>query len=205
MKTILFLTLCALGGSAFAAGNTSAPADGLLLDYSFQADANDSSGRNLHGTVHGNPRFEALDGRAGLVFDGAGDWVEADAKLPALVNEFTIECWVRPAAQQAANANIFGNHTSGGGLVLQQDAGNTNCYAFSYRIGADGAQLLAIPSSSGGWVTTKPIKLVAGRWQHVAMSGPEQNRTETEQNRTGRRNKTGFLRLAAAIDWWPVL
>jgi len=33
------------------------------------------------------------------------------------------------------------------------------------------------------------------------LSGPEQNRTETVQNRTGRRNKTGFLRFATAIDW----
>ena len=36
------------------------------------------------------------------------------------------------------------------------------------------------------------------------MSGPEQNRTETVQNRTGRRNKTGFLFLGNAIGWWSV-
>ena len=181
MKTTLarLTILAALAVSALAAETTpvppTPPADGLLLEYRLDKDASDSSGQNLHGTLHGNPRFEALDGRAGLVFDGVGDWVEADAKLPALSNEFTIECWVRPAAQQAANANIFGNHTSGGGLVLQQDAGNTNSYAFSYRIGADGAQLLAIPSSSGGWINTKPIKLVAGQWQHVAIvKSPEE-------------------------------
>ena len=33
-----------------------------------------------------------------------------------------------------------------------------------------------------------------------AMSGPEQNRTETVQNRTGRRSKTGFLLLGIEVD-----
>ncbi len=28
---------------------------------------------------------------------------------------------------------------------------------------------------------------------HLALSGPEQKRTATEQNRTERRSKTGFL------------
>ena len=129
-----------------------------LLEYRFQADANDSSGQNRHGKVHGNPRFAAVDGRAGLVLDGTGDWVEADAKLPALSQERTIECWVRPAAQQVVNADIFGNHAHGGqGFVLQQDAGNTNSFAFNYGNGA------------GGWIYTRPIKLAAEHWQHVAI------------------------------------
>ena len=54
-----------------------------------------------------------------------------------------------PAAQQAGYADILGNHTLAGlGLVLQQDAGNANRYAFSYSNGA------------GGWIITKRIKLI---------------------------------------------
>ena len=34
----------------------------------------------------------------------------------------------------------------------------------------------------------------------VSVSGPEQNRTETVQNRTGRRFKTGFLRVEIEVD-----
>ena len=131
----------------------------LLLDYPFTTDTNDTSGKNLHGKVHGNPRFEVVEGRAGLVFDGTGDWVEVDAKLPTLNKEFTIECWVRPGTEQASHANIFGNQTSLGiGLELQQDAGNTNKYAFTYS------------TAAGGFISTKPIQLAAGRWQHVAIT-----------------------------------
>ena len=92
------------------------------------------------------------------MLDGTGDWVEAAAKLPALGREFTIECWVRPAAQQRPYADIFGNHTHAGqGFVLQQNTNNTNCYAFNYGNGA------------AAWIFTKPIKLAAERWQHVAI------------------------------------
>jgi len=164
MKTTLArLTILAVfGGTALAAETTSvpptSPTDGLLLEYRLDKDANDSSGRNLHGKLHGNPRFEVLDGRASMAFDGSGDWVEVDSKLPALGNEFTIECWVRPAAKQATYADIFGNHTVAGlGFVLQQDGDNTNSYAFNYSNGA------------GGWISTKPVKLAADRWQHVAI------------------------------------
>jgi hypothetical protein len=37
------------------------------------------------------------------------------------------------------------------------------------------------------------------------LSGPEENRTEVVQNRTGRRNKTGFVRADVAIDWSSAL
>ena len=137
---------------------TQAQESSSVLEYRLQEDAKDSSGRNLHGTMHGNPRFETVDGRTGLVLDGAGDWVEANAKLPETGQAFTIECWVRPAADQVANADIFGNHTHAGqGLVLQQDAANTNSFAFNYGDGA------------GGWIHTRPIQLAAERWQHVAI------------------------------------
>lgn len=137
---------------------TQAQESSSVLEFRLQEDAQDVSGKNLHGTVHGNPRFETVDGRTGLVLDGAGDWVEANAKLPETGQAFTIECWVRPAADQVANADIFGNHTHAGqGLVLQQDAANTNSFAFNYGDGA------------GGWIHTRPIQLAAERWQHVAI------------------------------------
>jgi hypothetical protein len=36
------------------------------------------------------------------------------------------------------------------------------------------------------------------------LSAPEQNRTETVQNRTGRQFKTGFLIFGDSIGWWSV-
>ena len=123
--SILLVTLAVIGTSALAAETTpvppTPPTDGLLSEYRFETDANDSSGQNHHGKVHGNPRFATVDGRAGLVFDGSGDWVETDLKLPEPCNEFTFECWVRPAAQQVPYADIFGYHTHAGvGFALHQ-------------------------------------------------------------------------------------
>ena len=156
---IAFAIAC---GPAVAADHTPLNRDGLLLEYPLAKDVNDTSGGNFHGKVHGNPAFADVEGRAGLVFDGVGDWVEAAANLPALGDEFTIECWVKPAAQQAVNANIFGNHENSVtgealGVVLQQDGGSPNRYAFSYGTGA------------GGFIATKPIQLAADRWQHIAI------------------------------------
>jgi hypothetical protein len=128
-----------------------------LIDYPLEADAKDCSGQSREGTVQGNPVFAVVDGRNALVFDGAGDWVDTGTALPELRKEFTIEGWVRPDARQASDADIFGNHGAGTGMVLQQEGGNTNRYAF------------AMGSGSGGWTSTKPIQLAAGRWQHVAV------------------------------------
>jgi hypothetical protein len=40
------------------------------------------------------------------------------------------------------------------------------------------------------------------RFRKIFLSGPEQNRTATVQNRIPRRNKTGFVLFDAAIVWW---
>ena len=131
----------------------------LLIEYPFAANASDTSGQNLHGTVHGSPRFEVMEGRGGIVFSGAGEWVETNDGFHMPDKEFTVECWVKPSATQAPYADIFGNQTSAGlGMVLQQDAGNTNKYAFTYHGGA------------AGLISTKLIQLAADRWQHVAIA-----------------------------------
>ncbi len=130
----------------------------VLIDFPLGADAKDLAGASREVIVHGNPVFAAVDGRNALVFDGTGDWLDTGTALPELRKEFTIEGWVRPDAQQTVNADIFGNHGAGGtGMVLQQDGGNTNRFAFVMGNGA------------GAWTSTKPIQLAADRWQHVAI------------------------------------
>ena len=167
MKTIL-TSLTILGilgaiGGIFAADNTAVkPAadnrDGLLLEYRFQTNADDSSGHNLHGKVHGAVSFSTGEAGPCAVFDGRGSFIDSGAPLADLGPEFTIECQVKPARQQVENANIFGNHVTGGlGMVMQQDGANANRFAFAYGIGA------------GGWLTTKPINLTPERWQHLAV------------------------------------
>ncbi|MBU3665442.1 MAG: hypothetical protein FGM15_06140 [Chthoniobacterales bacterium] len=138
--------------------NASAPRDGLLLEYLFEGDAGDTSGNNRQGELRGQPKFAG--GRHGkcLNLDGRADY--ADSKLPStdLGDTFTVECWVKPDAQQNPHANIFGNHAHGGlGFVLQQDGANSNRFIASYGAGAD------------RWIATPPVQLAAGKWQHVAL------------------------------------
>ena len=83
-----------------------------------------------------------------------------DTRFPQteLGEEFSVECWVKPADAQSMHADIFGNHVSEGlGFVLQQNGRTTNQF-----LGAFGA-------GESKWVTTDATPLAAGRWQHVAL------------------------------------
>jgi hypothetical protein len=148
--------LCLLGSHAFAD-------DGLtsrnnVVDYSFDGNASDASGNGLAGTLHGKPSFAA--GKIGqcLVLDGEHDFVDCGPWPKELAGEFTIQCWVKPAATQNTCADLFGNHFHGAfGIALEQDGGNTNRFAAHYGAGA------------GRWVSTRSVRLVADRWQHVAV------------------------------------
>ncbi|MBN2296923.1 MAG: hypothetical protein JXM70_31145 [Pirellulales bacterium] len=132
--------------------------EGLLLEYHFNDDVADSSGRNHKGTVHGNPQFVAGKSGKCLQFDGDGDFVDCGTTLPELRDTFTVECWVKPEATQHTHADIFGNHMgSGEGLVLQQEETQTN--RFAAHIGTGPA----------AWISSQAAKLVPGVWQHVAM------------------------------------
>ena len=152
--------LCGLVGAAMARPACSEPAGrvGLVLEYRFEGNAADSSGNKHDGTIHGNPRFVA--GRVGqcLALDGQKDYIDCHTALADAGQTFTVECWVNPAESQNSNANVFGNHFHGAfGVTLEQDGGNTNRFAAHYGAG------------SGKWVSTRPLRLIPGRWQHVAV------------------------------------
>ena len=130
----------------------------LLLDFPLEGNANDKSGRDHAVTVHGKPQPATSSDRKAMRFSGAGDWIDTGTNLSGLKKEFTIEAWVKPDAEQLANANIFGNHTDQGqGLVMQMDGSNMNRWAFATGIGG------------GPWAFTKPIQLTPDVWQHVAI------------------------------------
>ena len=165
MKVIVTLAaiLAVFGGSGFATETTLAPpaapaGNGLLLEYKFEEGVVDSSGNQRHGKVQGNPQFG--EGRVGrcLVLDGAGDYLDCGSAPAELGQTFTVECWVRPDPRQNLHADIFGHHAHGGlGFVMQQDGTNLNRFAVSFGAGA------------GQWITTRPVQLAGGKWQHVAM------------------------------------
>jgi len=139
------------------AGTADAPRDGLVLEYRFEGDARDSSGNNRHGTLRGSPKF--VEGRRGqcLLLDGGQDYVDSSTTLADLGDTFTIECWVNPAKEQNRLSDVFGNHRTGGtGLVIEQSPGQVNRFLAGYGAG-------------GRWVTTSPVRLVPGKWQHIAL------------------------------------
>ena len=129
----------------------------LALELLFEGNLVDTSERKRDGTAQGTVAFSnrgpgqcaSLDGRS---------WIDTRYLQKDLGDEFTIECWVNPAAQQSPYADVFGNHVSEGlGFVLQQEGANTNQFVAAYGAGA------------GRWVLTDSVPLVAGRWQHVAL------------------------------------
>jgi hypothetical protein len=155
------VTTLASAAALGVAGTASAaePGDdraGLLLEYHFDGDLEDSSGAGNHGRLTGAASF--AEGHAGqcLAFDGSGQFLEAATNLPALKDTFTVECWVRPAASQRPYADILGNHHNDfAGFALQQDGSLTNRYYFTFGTGT-------------AWVYSRTIELAAGVWQHVA-------------------------------------
>ena len=129
----------------------------LALELLFDTGLVDTSAAGHKCRSHGDVTF--VDGKFGQCgsFDGAS-WIDTGLSQDELGAEFTVECWVNPAPQQSSHADIFGNHVSAGeGFVLQQDGGNTNEFLAAYGVG------------SGKWVTTEPVLLAPGRWQHVAL------------------------------------
>jgi len=128
-----------------------------VMELLFEANASDTSAAKRSGIAPGTVPF--VEGRRGKAakFDGQS-WIDTGFLQKDLGEEFTVECWVNPAAQQNVHADVFGNHVAEGlGFVLQQDGANTNQYIAAYGAGG------------GKWVTTAAVPLFAGRWQHVAL------------------------------------
>jgi hypothetical protein len=95
----------------------------------------------------------------GKYFSGS-DNLDLGTNFPTLTNNFTISVWVNPVATQNANANIFGNHTTGfTGMVLQSPS-TTNQYFFTWGNG----------TGWPCWNVGSGITLQANTWQHVAIT-----------------------------------
>jgi Concanavalin A-like lectin/glucanases superfamily/Secretion system C-terminal sorting domain len=99
-----------------------APTNGLIAYYPFNGNANDSSGNNRHGTISGNPTFEAASRQAihlvgnSATYSSAGDHV----LLPNInfnsMSAFTISMWVKDEEllNSSSEAYIwYGEHVSG--------------------------------------------------------------------------------------------
>lgn len=111
---------------------------------------------NLPGTLVGGPTWEAGKRGGALRLNGNGQYVDTKWSLEGLVLPCTFAFWVNPAATQGDHADIFGNHDSSAGMVMQQDGTALNKYSFGYGSNPVG----------GG---AGPVQLTANAWQHVAV------------------------------------
>lgn len=70
--------------------------------WHFENNAQDSSGYENHGTVHGAEYKTGVAGGDALEFDGAGDYVEVGSSDSLnLISKISIEAWVKPVADSS--------------------------------------------------------------------------------------------------------
>jgi hypothetical protein len=104
---------------------------------------------------------QRADGQFGgaLSFDGDTAYVEMNNPVVVDTADFSMGCWVMPAATQKAFANILSSHEEPPqrGMSFEQDNQETNLH---YLIGGDGAVWM-------GWVTGNlKTQLEGDVWQH---------------------------------------
>ncbi|PIY52207.1 MAG: hypothetical protein COZ01_08505, partial [Zetaproteobacteria bacterium CG_4_10_14_0_8_um_filter_55_43] len=129
------------------------PSSGVLANYPFSGNANDTSGNAHNGTVinatlttdrFGNPN-EAYAFNGSNTEIALGSWFNFQS--------FTISLWVNPGSTQVTYADIFdNNHTGTTNFVMQRNVG-ANQYIFG---------------SSGG--PDAQVDLTAGQWQHIVVT-----------------------------------
>lgn len=116
-------------------------------------------------SVYGNAAISSAQSKWGSssgFFDGSGDYLEIPDHVAFRpeYNSFTIEMWVRPAAIGSA-MTLFAKR-------------NTND-SINYRLYITASGMLEFASNNPATITTS-APLIAGQWQHVAISkvyGPQ--------------------------------
>lgn len=83
---------------------------GLVGEWHFDGDAQDSSGNGNHGTVYGATFVEGISGQA-LSFDGSNDYVSVPDAPSFTVSEVTVEAWIKP--DNTVFQGIVTNHANG--------------------------------------------------------------------------------------------
>jgi len=131
---------------------------GLVAQWDFSGNANDSSSNGNNGTVYGGATYVPSPIGQALNCDGVDDYVNMgnSGTLKPTTN-ITIAMWIKPGATQNKYADILGGHQNSQGYVVQRNSDNPNnpdnLYYFAYYNGS---------TWQGGAITTL---LTAGVWQ----------------------------------------
>ncbi len=138
---------------------------GLVADWTFDADATDSSGNSYDGTLTGDASIDTADatdivGEGKLSLDGTGDYVDLDAHISAFsgLTEGTIAGWVK--VTDSGENILFGISDSGDSLSLAK-----------FGIEAGGQVKWLIGEGGGIDVLAYSNQTVNdGAWHHIAIT-----------------------------------
>lgn len=105
-----------------------------IAHYTFDGNADDSSGNTLNGTLVGEPNFaEGIIGQA-LSFDGTNDYVQLPADFDDFSPGITISVWARPAAATSwARFVDLGNGDNNDNIYLSRNGTTANLTYSHYR------------------------------------------------------------------------
>ena len=124
-----------------------------LFDEGEGDTTSDISGNDFHATLVNGPVW--TDGKfgAGVSFDGADDYVEANAPVVVETVDFTMGLWLNPGETQSQWANVLSSHGSDPGppeicrgMSIEQVSDSANLFYFI--AGGGGKRLLAWSSGA---------------------------------------------------------
>ncbi|MCK4294804.1 MAG: discoidin domain-containing protein [Planctomycetes bacterium] len=126
-------------------------AEGLMVRYEFENNANDSSAKGNHGTEFGYPVYTAGHDGSALQLDGTDDYVNINNYKGILGSEpFSVTAWI--------------NTTAAGDRTIASWGKNTNGQKVDFRL-QNG--LVRIEHGKGNRVTYGTVN--DGEWHHVAV------------------------------------
>ena len=143
--------------------------NGLVGAWEFTENADDSSGNENHGVVHGATLTTDRFGNANSAysFDGVDDYIFVTPNLGGLT-EFTKTLWIAP------RASIYGSlfRTPNGGIGYDSGSSMLSVDVIEDRQGG----MLSNPYSYDRYFAV-PFSFVTDQWTHVAFVGNADNST----------------------------
>jgi hypothetical protein len=156
----------------------------LLARYSFDGNANDSSGNANHATTIGSPTFVAGMYGSALNLNGASQYAMIPAGIMASVTNFTIAAWVYWNGGSAWQRIFdFGNDTTQYMFLTPSSGSGTLRFVISTNGNAVGAEQI---------LETAPLPV--GQWRHLAV---------TRNGNTARVYTNGVLAVSGTVTIAP--